>query len=68
MTREYIKPATSVVELQQQWHILAGSVKSMNSNLDDDGDGIGDLLLGGGSSIDARSRSIDDWDDDSAEW
>ncbi|MBR0259421.1 MAG: hypothetical protein IJQ49_04025 [Prevotella sp.] len=47
MKKEYTKPTMSVVELQHRCQLLAGSVNSLTTNLDD-------IVLGDGSDVDAR--------------
>ena len=49
MKRDYSKPTMSVVKLQYQCQILAGSVQSLNTNLGND-----KLIWGEASDEDAR--------------
>lgn len=51
----YINPATRVVKLQNQNHILINSVNSVDG---------GGLRYNGGGSGPARARYFDDWGDD----
>jgi hypothetical protein len=59
MNKEYITPAMRVVRIQQQCHILSGSINDLNTNAG--------LNYGNGGSGTARSRSNDGWDDDWSE-
>ncbi|MBQ8064565.1 MAG: hypothetical protein IJ200_02790 [Prevotella sp.] len=45
----YQKPTMNVVLLQHQSHLLAGSVQTLSTNLDDE-DGVSDFIFGGGST------------------
>lgn len=56
MKKFYEKPAMRVVRIQQQCHILSGSMNKVDGNAS--------LKYGGGGSGDARSRGASDWDDD----
>ena len=52
MKKEYMKPATRVVELQHKTHLLIGSgAKSLTTSGLDQEDDIGISDQGGGSSI-----------------
>jgi hypothetical protein len=55
MTKEYMKPATQVVEIHQRSGILSGSVNGVDGNAS--------LRYGGGGSGPARARSFDGCDD-----
>ena len=48
--KEYQKPTMNVVLLQHQAHLLAGSVQTLSTNLDDDEDGVSDFIFGGGGT------------------
>ena len=54
--KHYIKPETTVVELQQSNCLLQASVKSIVGDTD--------IKYGGGASVDARTREVfseDEW-------
>jgi hypothetical protein len=54
--KAYLKPAMSVVKIQHQSHILAGSLRRVSNNVD--------LNYGGGGTGEAQSRGYDVWEDD----
>ena len=58
MKRNYINPAMRVVRIQQQCHILSGSITGTDSNAN--------LIYGGGGNGPARARSNGgiDWDEE----
>ena len=49
MKKQYLNPTMSVVKLQHQCQMLAGSVQNLNTNLGNDG-----FILGGASDEVAR--------------
>ena len=54
MKKNSQKPAMNVVLLQHQSHLLAGSIQSFSTNLNDDEDLTDDIGYGGGGSFGAR--------------
>lgn len=54
MKKEYIKPEQRVVLLQHRTMLLAGSVRALSTNIDDDDDQVDDFIWGGGGTENAR--------------
>lgn len=57
MKKNYMKPTMRFLALQHQSRMLSisnATMRSLNSNLDDDNDEVSDLIWGGGNSSTAR--------------